>query len=69
MIITEKYGKLIDFEKFDLFDRIQLKGVLKVCSESKNLSDAGRKLFALSRLEKASSNDSDRLKKYLVERS
>ena len=64
--ITERYGKLIDFEKFDLFERVQLKGVLKVCSECKNLSDAGRKLFALSRLEKASANDSDRLKKYLA---
>ena len=63
--IAEKYKGLIDFKKLDLFDSVQLKGVLKVCNESKNLSDAGRKLFALSRLEKASSNDSDRLKKYL----
>jgi transcriptional regulatory protein RtcR len=64
--ITKRYSKLIDFEKLDLFDKIQLKGVLNVCNESKNLSDAGRKLFALSRLGKASSNDSDRLKKYLA---
>jgi len=64
--IVERYEGLINFEKFDLFDKIQLKGVLKVCNESKNLSDAGRKLFALSRLGKASSNDSDRLKKYLA---
>jgi len=30
------------------------------------MSDAGRKLFAASRLEKAKPNDADRLKKYLA---
>jgi transcriptional regulatory protein RtcR len=29
------------------------------------LADAGRRLFAQSRLEKATANDSDRLRKYL----
>jgi transcriptional regulatory protein RtcR len=37
-----------------------------VCRESKSLSDAGRKLFAVSRAKKAKSNDADRLKKYLA---
>lgn len=50
----------------DPFDRMQLEGVIKVCRESRSLSDAGRRLFAVSRLEKASSNDADRLKKYLA---
>lgn len=59
-LIGEKAGAL------DAFDRFQLEGVLAVCRESKTLSDAGRKLFAVSRLEKSSSNDADRLKKYLV---
>lgn len=52
--------------KLDAFDRFQLEGVVKVCRESRTLSEAGRTLFAVSRLEKASSNDADRLKKYLV---
>jgi transcriptional regulatory protein RtcR len=64
--LKDKYGQIIDIEKYDLFDRIQLKEVLKICNKSKSLSDAGRKLFAVSRLEKASANDSDRLKKYLA---
>lgn len=50
----------------DLFDQIQLREVLKICLESKNLSDAGRRLFAQSRGKKKSSNDTDRLRKYLV---
>jgi transcriptional regulatory protein RtcR len=50
----------------DLFERAQLELVLRVCSESKSLSDAGRRLFAVSRTRKASSNDADRLRKYLA---
>jgi transcriptional regulatory protein RtcR len=33
------------WEELDLFDRIQLRGVIQVCRDSKTLSDAGRKLF------------------------
>ncbi|HEX7643125.1 MAG TPA: RNA repair transcriptional activator RtcR [Burkholderiaceae bacterium] len=50
----------------DLFDALQLQAVLKVCRTSKSLSDAGRKLFAASREQKARANDADRLKKYLA---
>jgi len=50
----------------DLFDRVQLEGVLDVCANSRTLSDAGRKLFAASRREKAKVNDADRLRKYLA---
>lgn len=50
----------------DSFDLVQLDYVLKVCRESKTLSDAGRKLFAVSRASKAKANDADRLKKYLT---
>lgn len=63
--LIDNYKHIIDTNKIDLFEQIQIEGVLKVCSESKSLSDAGRKLFAISRLSKASSNDSDRLKKFL----
>lgn len=50
----------------DLFDRVQLAEVLKVCRRSASLSEAGRALFAASRLRKSSTNDADRLKKYLA---
>lgn len=52
-------------DEMDLFDLHQLDFVLQICSTSSNLSEAGRKLFAVSRAKKSSSNDSDRLKKYL----
>jgi len=50
----------------DLFDRIQLEGVLQVCCEASSLSEAGRRLFAVSRTQKASTNDADRLRKFLA---
>ncbi|SFN47430.1 transcriptional regulatory protein RtcR [Formivibrio citricus] len=52
--------------ELDVFDRIQLEGVLSVCRESTSLSDAGRKLFACSRKDKKQPNDADRLRKYLA---
>ncbi len=54
------------YEKLDLFDRVQLEEVIKVCQDSKSLSDAGRKLFSVSRIGKKIANDSDRLRKYLA---
>ena len=50
----------------DLFDSMQLEAVIAVCPSSKTLSDAGRKLYAVSRDAKAKPNDADRLKKYLA---
>lgn len=50
----------------DEFDLYQLEGVLKICQNSNSLSEAGRTLFAQSRQNKASTNDADRLKKYLA---
>lgn len=52
-------------ERLDLFDAVQLAQVLAVCRQSKSLSDAGRKLFSVSRQTKAKPNDADRLRKYL----
>jgi len=52
--------------RLDLFDREQLETVVRVCRESKSLSDAGRTLFAISRQEKKQANDADRLRKYLA---
>ena len=54
-----------DIEAIDEFDRLQLEQVLEVCFESKSLSDAGRRLFAVSRQRKKIANDADRLKKFL----
>ena len=48
-------------EETDLFELVTLEGVLKICSESKNLADAGRKLFSQSRQKRKGLNDSDRL--------
>ncbi len=50
----------------DLFDRVQLDHVLAVCARSRSLSDAGRTLYGASRGRKASTNDADRLRKYLA---
>ena len=52
-------------EDIDLFDRAQLGVVLQTCRRANNLSEAGRRLFAASRRKKKSSNDADRLRKYL----
>lgn len=53
-------------ETVDLFDRMQLNAVIKICRESATLSEAGRKLFATSREKKKTANDADRLRKYLA---
>lgn len=50
----------------DRFDRVQLAEVLRVCRESRSLSDAGRILFSESRKTKKIANDADRLRKYLA---
>jgi len=52
-------------KSLDPFDRVQLAYVVGVCREAKSISEAGRQMFAVSRGQKKSSNDSDRLRKYL----
>jgi len=51
---------------FDRFDRVQLADVIRVCRESRTLSEAGRALFAVSRGKRKVVNDADRLRKYLA---
>ncbi|MBT8408204.1 MAG: sigma 54-dependent transcriptional regulator, partial [Alphaproteobacteria bacterium] len=53
-------------EAIDPFDIVQLAAVVRICRASRTLSDAGRRLFAASRAQKASRNDADRLRKYLA---
>ena len=53
------------FDEQDLFDLIALEGVLEVCRNSKDMADAGRKLYAASRGKKKTKNDTTRIKNYL----
>lgn len=53
-------------EGLDPFDRVQLAHVLETCRKSRSLSEAGRALFVVSRTRRTSSNDADRLRKYLA---
>jgi transcriptional regulatory protein RtcR len=53
-------------EQLDQFDRVQLTEVVRVCQRSRSLSEAGRTLFAVSRLARKTANDADRLQKYLA---
>ena len=56
-----------DYESlYDLFDIMQLTDVVEVCRGCATISEAGRKLFAVTRQAKANPNDADRLKKYLA---
>ena len=52
-------------ERFDEFELCQLAKVMKICRSSKSRAEAGKKLFAVSRKQRTSTNDSDRLGKYL----
>ena len=52
--------------EMDLFDRLQLASVIRICRASRTLSEAGRQLFATSRHRKKTANDADRLRKYLA---
>jgi len=45
---------------------VQLAETIRVCRGSRSLSEAGRILFSASRARRASTNDADRLRKYLA---
>lgn len=63
--ILSQFLSAEELEDIDQFERPQLALVLKVLQSSRSMADAGRKLFQASRRKKKSSNDSDRLRKYL----
>jgi transcriptional regulatory protein RtcR len=50
----------------DPFERVQLEHVVDVMRRARSLSDAGRLLFSASRQQKRTTNDADRLRKYLA---
>lgn len=52
-------------QALDLFDRLQLAAVIRVCRSARTLSEAGRQLFHQSRTQRSVVNDADRLRKYL----
>jgi transcriptional regulatory protein RtcR len=52
--------------ELDRFDRVQLEDVVRVCATASSLSQAGRTLYAISRTQRSSTNDADRLRKYLA---
>ena len=52
-------------DDLDPFDRVQLAHVIEICRRSRSLSEAGRALFSASLQRRASTNDADRLRKYL----
>ena len=68
-LVHDRMGQLLgeDYESlYDLFDIMQLTDVVEVCRGCATISEAGRKLFAVTRQAKANPNDADRLKKYLA---
>ncbi|KLD78749.1 transcriptional regulator [Xanthomonas hyacinthi DSM 19077] len=62
--LRELLGEAVN--DLDLFDRLQLREGIAVCQRCRSLSEAGRQLFAASRSKRASTNDADRLRKYLA---
>lgn len=63
--LTELLGET-RLAELDRFDQVQLAEVVRVCRRSRTLAEAGRTLFAVSRLKRSQANDADRLRKYLA---
>lgn len=63
--LVQQHLEQDQLNEIDLFDMVQLEKVLEICQSYDSVSDAGRALFAQSRLRKKSKNDADRLVKYL----
>ena len=59
-------NKGLDSDTLDVFDHMQLQNVITLCRQRKNMAEAGRALFNVSRNARATPNDSDRLRKYLA---
>lgn len=53
------------FNTMDMYEQMSLATVVKICSESSSMAEAGRKLFNISRLEKKTANDSHRVRQIL----
>ena len=72
LLITVSHDELTsilgsDYEKrFDSVEIAQLAHTIAICRESTSAADAAKKLFSVSRRLKTTSNDSDRLTKFLA---
>jgi transcriptional regulatory protein RtcR len=53
-------------DALDYFDQLQLQAVITVCRKHSAISDAGRELFNITRTQRSTINDADRLRKYLM---
>ena len=62
---ADEVSSVLGDVELDRFDRVQLAEVIRVCRASRSISEAGRTLFATSRAQRQSTNDADRLRKYL----
>jgi len=51
--------------EMDAVDRVQVSHVIEMCRQCRSLSEAGRLLLSASRGRKSTTNDADRLRKYL----
>lgn len=63
-MISEVLG--VHAAELDPFDAVQMAFVLRTCRESRSMAEAGRALFSVSRQKRTTTNDSDRLRKYLA---
>jgi len=64
--ITAQFLNADTHTKLDLFEHIQLAGIIKICQSANSMAEAGRLLFDQSRHQKKSVNDSHRLKQLLA---
>jgi transcriptional regulatory protein RtcR len=64
--VLEGFLTVEQLDAIDPFDRVQLAEVVRACQGARSLSEAGRALFAVSRVKKGKTNDADRLRKYLA---
>ncbi|MHC4821631.1 MAG: RNA repair transcriptional activator RtcR family protein [Planctomycetota bacterium] len=64
--VLEEFLTDDEIRALDLFDRVQLAEVLHVCLDSDTLTEAGKRLFAVSRTRRKTVNDADRVRKYLL---
>ncbi len=62
---TEALIGVKEAQSLDLYDHIFINGIAEVCANSRSMAQAGRKLFNHSRTQKASTNDSHRIKQLL----
>jgi len=66
--LSSKIERLLGVEaasELDLYDYILINGIAEVCANSRSMAEAGRELFNHSRTQKASINDSHRIKQLL----